>query len=397
MKNFVLISPNFPKTYYQFAQELKRVGFRVLAISYESYDNLSYELKDSLTEYYKVDSLENYDEVYRAMAYFSYKYGHIDFVESNNEYWLQLDARLRTDFNITTGRNSKNLIAFQSKELEKKYYMKAGVKTARYVIPTYYKKAKEFIDEVGYPVVVKPVVGVGAAKTYKINNLKELKDYFNNKPNVRYIMEEFVPGEIISFDGVADKDANVVFSSNEVFPVSVMDVVNEKKDFLYYSNKEMPKDLEEIGKRVVKAFNARYRYFHLEFFRLYEDKKGLGKKGEIIALETNMRCPGGYTPDVINFSKSVSSYRIFAETMADLKTTENLDAKKYYTAYVGRRYGKQYEMSNEDIYKEYGSKIVMHDIMPSILASDMGDESYAIKVDSLDEVNDFFKKLTKTR
>ena len=60
-------------------------------------------MKNSLHEYYKVGSLENYDEVYRAVAFFAFKYGRIDWLESNNEYWLEQDAKLRTDFNITTG------------------------------------------------------------------------------------------------------------------------------------------------------------------------------------------------------------------------------------------------------------------------------------------------------
>ena len=49
----------------------------VCAFFYESgarvckrfYDNLTYELKNSLHEYYRVNSLENYDEVYRAVAF----------------------------------------------------------------------------------------------------------------------------------------------------------------------------------------------------------------------------------------------------------------------------------------------------------------------------------------
>ena len=41
--------------------------------------------------------------MYRAVAYFAFKYGKIDWIESNNEYWLEQDARLRSDFNITTG------------------------------------------------------------------------------------------------------------------------------------------------------------------------------------------------------------------------------------------------------------------------------------------------------
>ena len=30
-------------------------------------------------------------------------FGRIDWLESNNEYWLERDARLRTDFNIPSG------------------------------------------------------------------------------------------------------------------------------------------------------------------------------------------------------------------------------------------------------------------------------------------------------
>lgn len=41
--------------------------------------------------------------MFKAVAFFTYKYGKIDWLESNNEYWLMRDAALRTEFNITTG------------------------------------------------------------------------------------------------------------------------------------------------------------------------------------------------------------------------------------------------------------------------------------------------------
>ena len=100
MKNFVFISPNFPMTYWRFCRELKNNGMRVLGIGDSPYNDLMQELKDSLDEYYKVSSLENYDEVFKAVAFFTYKYGKIDWLESNNEYWLMQDAQLRTEFNI---------------------------------------------------------------------------------------------------------------------------------------------------------------------------------------------------------------------------------------------------------------------------------------------------------
>lgn len=391
MKNFIFISPDFPKTYYQFTKALKEAGFRVLGIAQSPYDSLPNELKDSMHEYYRVNNLESYDEVFKAVAFFSFKYGHIDYLESNNEYWLRQDAMLRKDFNIKTGKMGSEINAFQNKELEKKYYKLANVKVARYIIPTSYKKTKEFIDEVGYPVIVKPVIGVGASKTYRINNDIELKNYFDNKPSVKYIMEEYIDGELISFDGVSNSKCEVVFYSNEVFPDPVMDVVNERKDFIYYSNKECPLDLKDAGERVVKAFKAKNRYFHLEFFRLKNDKKGLGKKGDLLGLEVNMRPPGGYTPDLINYSKSVNSYKIWAEVMMYDTTYENQNNEKYYAVYVGRRFNNTYKHSGSEILETYKYNITLHEHMPYVLTSAMGDDAYFAKFKTMEDVQKFIE------
>ena len=117
MKNFVFISPNFPTHFSRFCRELKNNGLRVLGIGDQPYDELLPELKESLTEYYKVGSLENYDEVYRAVAFFCFRYGPIDWLESNNEYWLEQDAALRTAFHITSGWQTEDMpkIKYKSK------------------------------------------------------------------------------------------------------------------------------------------------------------------------------------------------------------------------------------------------------------------------------------------
>ena len=124
--------------------------------------DLLQELRDSLDEYYKVSSLENYDEVFKAVAFFTYKYGKIDWLESNNEYWLMRDAALRTEFNITTGPKLDEMDKIKFKSCMKKYYAKAGIPTARYHLVEGLEDALEFAHTVGYPVVVKPDSGVGS-------------------------------------------------------------------------------------------------------------------------------------------------------------------------------------------------------------------------------------------
>ena len=103
MKNFIVISPHFPQTYYRFAEALKNNGFRVLGVGDASFFELSRELRDCLDEYYCCYDMDNYDNEREAVGYFRNKYGIIDYLESNNEYWLEKDSWLRNDFNIPNG------------------------------------------------------------------------------------------------------------------------------------------------------------------------------------------------------------------------------------------------------------------------------------------------------
>ena len=86
MKNFIFISPHFPVNYRNFCIKLHENGVNVLGIGDAPYDSLDYMLQGALTEYYRVNNMENYDEMYRAVAFFCFKYGKIDGLESNNEY-----------------------------------------------------------------------------------------------------------------------------------------------------------------------------------------------------------------------------------------------------------------------------------------------------------------------
>ena len=250
--NFIFISPAFPENYYLFCRGLKNNGVNVLGIGDTPYHELKKELIDVLTEYYYVPSLEDYDAKLRAVAFFTFKYGKIDYIESNNEYWLSSDAALRTDFNVTTGPNIDDVIYFRSKSKMKEKYLEANVQTARYLLITTIDKARDFIKEVGYPVVCKPDDGVGAMQTYKVTCDEELVNFFQSFKNNKhpYIMEEFIKGDLISFDDcfgrvilkvVAEEPSDVVSirliegcsmevrSSDSVLPEGLPRTVNARK------------------------------------------------------------------------------------------------------------------------------------------------------------------------
>lgn len=393
MKNFVFISPNFPVTYWKFCAELKNNGMRVLGIGDCPYAELNQNLRDSLHEYYKVNSLENYDEVFRAVAFFTYKYGKIDWLESNNEYWLTRDAALRTEFNITTGFKNWDMERIKLKSAMKAYYAKAGIPTARYHLVEGYEDAAAFAHMVGYPVVVKPDNGVGASNTYRLRNDDDLHFFIDHMDDNIYIMEEFVNGHVETYDAIIDANGHAIFESGNVTPRSLMDIVNDNGDSIYYIVRELSPKIKEAGLKTVAAFEVKSRFIHLEFFVLDADQEGLGRKGDVIGLEVNMRPAGGYTPDMYDYAYEIDVYKIWADMIAFNRCQMPMDRPRHYCAFVGRRDGKQYSMDHNAIMNKYGSNMKMQGRIPDALSGAMGNQMYVAICDTEEELHQYFRDL----
>ena len=391
MKNVVFISPNFPTNYWQFCRELRNNGMNVLGVGDQPYDDLMPKLRASLTEYYKVSSLENYDEVYRAVAFFIHKYGRIDWLESNNEYWLEKDAALRTDFHITSGFQTEDMPRIKYKSKMKEYYQRVGIPTARYhLVSDDIKKCRAFLKTVGYPVVVKPDNGVGAAATYKLKNDEDLVAFMASRPaGVPYIMEEFVNAEVNSYDAIIDAEGNPIFETGNVTPNSVMDIVDNNDNSIYYIVKDLPEDTRAAGRATVKSFGVKSRFVHFEFFRLNEDHEGLGKKGQIMALEVNMRPCGGFTPDMINYAHSTNVYKIWADMIA-FNHSEKEVGEHQFCAFAGRRDGKNFKLDHDALMAKYGSHMRMVDRIPDALSGAMGNQMYVATFPTREEMDQFY-------
>ncbi len=389
MQNFIFISPNFPTNYWQFCRELHNNGLRVLGIGDQPYDELIPELREALHEYYKVSSLENYDEVYRAVAFFISKYGRIDWLESNNEYWLERDAMLRTDFHITSGWQVSDLGRIKFKSGMKPYYQQAGIRTARYHMVDNFDGCKAFIAEVGYPVIVKPDNGVGASHTYKLDDDGELSAFLAEKdPSVSYIMEEFVTAEVNSYDAIIDNKGDPIFETGNVTPDSIMDIVNNNDNSIYYIVKNLADDVRAAGRATVKAFGVKSRFVHFEFFRLTKDQP-MGKAGDVVALEVNMRPCGGFSPDMMNFANSTDVYKIWADMIA-YNTTLKPCGEHNYCAFAGRRDGKNFQLSDDDLLARYGAQLRMVGRIPDALSGAMGNRMFVGLFPTAEAMNAFY-------
>ncbi len=393
--NFIFVSPNYPIRYFKWVESLKRRGINVLGIGDTPYNETSPRLRAALTEYYFLPNLGNFDEMLKACRYFERKYGKIDYLESNNEWWLYQDARLRKELDIRTGFFPEEMEKIKAKSAMKEYFQKAGVKTMRYILvdgPQDLDKALSFVKQVGWPLFAKPNIGVGAAESHSIKNEEELRNFLKETLPETFIVEEYIDGSIISFDGICDSNSDVVFATCDHFPTPVADVVNEAMDEYYYTSPfslpfvDVDRDaFYQAGVKTVKSFGIKKRFFHIEFFVLKTDKEGFAKKGEFVALECNMRPAGGYTPDLINFANSVSCYEIYADIIAYDKNNQDMNKEKYYAFSVSRRDELDYVHSQEEIFNKYGSVLCAHGVYPKHMADAMGDDYFYAKFKTIED------------
>ena len=374
--NVVFLSPHFPPHYYHFCRQLKAAGAHVLGIADAPYESLTDDLRAALTEYYRVTDLNDYDALVRACGYFTHRYGKIDRFESLNEYWLGVEARIRDDFNIF-GVRGRGIDTIRRKSQMKARFQQAGIPVARGSVVASMDEARELIAATGYPVVVKPDAGVGAIDTFRLDTDEDLTSFFQNKPDGDFIMEAFVDGRIYSFDGLTDRNGNLVFHTAHTFSQGIMETVNQGRHISYHSLRDIPPVLADLGRRCVEAFEVRERFFHIEFFRTAPET--------YVGLEVNMRPPGGFTTDMFNYACDIDIYRIWAQLVVNGHAA--LDYQRHYhCGYASRKNSIDYVNDHEAVMSRYGHLMVKIAAVPGIFSSALGDIGYIFRTPDADQV-----------
>ena len=375
--NYLLVSPNFPISQELFAKGLKEKGINVLGVGSESYDTLSQTLKDNLTEYFRVNDLEDYEEVFRAVAFLTYKHGKIDRIESNNEYWLELDARLREDFNVY-GVKPKQLELTKYKSKMKTMFKEAGARVAKGYVANNKEELNNILKKLELPLIAKPDNGVGSANTYKLLTQRDVEEFINEwNEKISYFFEEFVGnGVLCTYDGLIDTKGNIVFDTSFTYSLPTLELLNNSLDYYTDIEPNLDDKLVEIGQNIVKQFGMKERFFHIEFFKLPD--------GDYIALEYNNRIAGGITIDLYNYAYNCDLCELYAKVVIGEEIPKV--GTNNFTATISRRNKYNYKYSEDDVNIKYHEKIRMIEYVPEVFAEAMGDIIFIVTVSSKEEL-----------
>ena len=372
----VFISPDFPENFFHFCTELAGRGHQVLGLSATPYERLRPELRDALTEYYRVDTLDHIDSLRGAIRHFLGRWGPIDAIESLNEHWLETEAQLRAEFGVP-GWKPQDMAPIKRKSVMKQHFVDAGLDVAPGRILRSRGDLDEFVAQVGFPVVAKPDIGVGAARTYKIAEPADAEHFWATKPEADYFAEAYVTGRITTFDGLTNSRAEVVLATSMEYSDGVMETVNDDTDIYFSVVREVAPDLFDAGQRVAHQFDVRQRYFHFEFFRRPD--------GGLTALEVNMRPPGNLCVDMANYAHDLSMFAQWAEILTNDRVTAQPSGANHCT-YVSRKESRSYALDDDQAAATYAHMLTLRTRPNSLFSSIMGNRGFLLRSPDMEQI-----------
>lgn len=350
----------------------------MLGLGDAPFHGLRRELGQALAEYVHVPRMERYDDLLRAAGALTGRHGKIDRIDSLTEHWLPLEAKLREDFNVV-GLHPSQVDRLRRKSAMAEVFKAADIPAPSLERITSPDQVRAFATTHGLPVIIKPDTGVGAAGAFRVDTPEQLEAALS-MPLSDAVVQKFVQGRITTFDGVADGRGEIAFCTSFFYSNGVMEVVADQLDVHYASRRVIPPKLEEYGRRAVAAFGIKERFFHIEFFELPD--------GSFHALEVNLRPPGGFTTDLMNWSCDIDVYRLWAEVITGAPLDGFTYERKYHAAHVARRRGRRYRRPHRALAEALGPALLDYRELAPPISTAMGDAIYLVRFQTTEELDE---------
>ena len=361
--NVLMISPGFPAEMPLFTRGLAQVGANVIGIGDTPQGALEPEVQRSLAAYLQVKSLWQEEQVVSEVS--RWLHGkHIDRVECLWEPGMMLAAKLRQALEAP-GLTPEETVPFRDKETMKQVLDRAGIRTPRHARGRTQDECRRAAEEIGYPLIIKPIDGAGSADTYPLRDESELEQALKALGHIEEVsVEEFVEGEEYTFDTVC-ANGDVLFHNVAWYrPKPLTSRLNEwiSPQAICLRDTDTP-DIAcgvNLGLAVLKALNFRTGFSHMEWFRT--------PAGEAVFGEIGGRPPGGRLVHVMNYAHNVDLFTGWAEAVCYGRLSQDT-SKKYNAAVVFKRsQGRGHKIARieglDSILGRYGEHVVNIELTP---------------------------------
>lgn len=302
--NVLLISPGYPADMPEFTRGLDEAGATVIGVGDQHPGALPEMVRRHLAEYVHVRSLWNEAAVAGVLR--ERLQGHsLDRIECLWEPGIMLAAQLREIFDVP-GMRPDQARRFRDKEAMKKTLDEAGIRTPRHFAAASVAACWEAAEQVGFPIIIKPIDGAGSADTYRVNSQDELRAVL---PRLRHVplvsVEEFVDGEEFTFDTITIGGQIAYYNLAWYRPRPLIARSNEWISPQVVALRDVEdKKLEggiRMGQEVLAALGFETGFTHMEWYRK--------ANGEVVFGEIGARPPGAHQVDQMKFACDFDVFR----------------------------------------------------------------------------------------
>lgn len=360
--NVIMLAPGYPGEMPYFCRGLSLHGAKVYGVSDVPENDLPALTRQHLSGYLRVPNFTDEDAVVRQIVAGVGKHT-IERVVCMWEPGVVLAAKIREALGIP-GMGVEHANTFRNKDIMKQVVTKAGIRTARHASATSIAQMREAAEQIGFPVIVKPISGAGSMDTIRAASMQELDAALARVTSYDEVnVEEFIEGDEYTYDTICI-DGRIVYENvcyyrpNPLVARST-EWISPQTIALRDLSTPIVQQGVTLGHEVLKAMNFGTGFTHMEWFYT--------PKGEVVFGEIAARPPGAHTVDLMNYVGDVDLYTGYAE--ADLKGTFSVSTeRKYNVSNIFKRAEGQGRIRRieglQHLLERYGESVVHLDLLP---------------------------------
>ncbi len=308
----VFVEPFFPRTQREFVRGLAEVGATVIGLGETPLDHLDDQVRGWLDHYEQVPSVTDVAAMTQAVRWVQDKLW-VDRLEATIEAHTMAAAQVRQACGIP-GTSARTAWLCRDKPSMKEALRAAGVPTAASIAADTATEVRAFAERVGYPLIVKPRSGAGAADTTRVDSGADLDrtlGVFGGQGVASIAVEEFVEGhegfyDTLSVDGEPALDFVCHYYPNVLDAMRTRWVSPQFVSTNRVDTAPEYAELREMGGRVNAALGIGTSATHMEWFS--------GPKG-LKFSEIGCRPPGVGAWDLYSAGNDLDLHREWASAI----------------------------------------------------------------------------------
>jgi biotin carboxylase len=326
MKNIVIVAPFLGETMIKCLQAFCNLpDIQIGLISHQPEEHCPSFIRKHICAHYKVNNALDPIELGEATTVFKKEWSRIDALIGYLEHLQGPLAEVRSKLNIP-GMKSEVANNFRDKNKMKQVLHDSGLPIAKQSKINSIEDVHAFIDSVGYPIILKPLAGVGSKNTFRVMSEKDLYSVLNQlmpSPSNPVQAENFIQGEEHTLESVCINGTVIWQSSTYYLPGPLKVLENPWMQYCVLLPKEQSmhhvKEFSTINKKALSALGMQTGLSHMEWF--------LQESGKPIISEVGARPPGVNIMPMMEAAHEVNIWEMWAKLM--VYSEWNMPKRKY--------------------------------------------------------------------